>query len=227
MIRTISFIVFSTVIVTLLLNLGRWQLDRAAEKKLLQQQITTRQQHSIIDLSKLPAQPLWHSITLEGEFDYKRPILLDNQLYRGRPGYHLYLPFISQQQWLLVNLGWIAAPPYRDVFPQLPVVEGKQKISGIIAPANPLLQFKADLFTEQWPLRVQNIELEWLSEQLQRSLPTWVVQISVTDPLALTQTWQPIVMESKKHYGYALQWFLLAFAVVIISWWWLRRGMKK
>ncbi|MEC6815572.1 SURF1 family protein [Photobacterium toruni] len=223
MMRTIAFIVFSIAAVSLLLKLSWWQLSRADEKKQLQSQIQERQQIPVVDLARLPIDPLWHSITLEGEFDNQHPILLDNQLYRGRPGYHLYLPFISQQQQVLVNVGWIAASPYREILPVLPQLNGRKVISGVIAPAQQLLQFKPDSRDESWPFRVQNIELDRLSRRLQQPLLPWVIQISASSPMALTQTWQPVVMGPKKHYGYAMQWFLLAIAVAVISLLWLRR----
>ncbi|WP_232574054.1 SURF1 family protein [Photobacterium phosphoreum] len=223
MMRSVAFIIFTIAVVALLLKLGWWQMSRANEKQQLQSQVTTRQQTMLVDLANLPMQPLWHSITIEGEFDNQHPILLDNQLYRGRPGYHLYLPFVSQRQRVLVNLGWIAAPPYRNMLPTLPTFNGRQIISGVVAPAQQLLQFKPDNSDDQWPLRVQNIELIWLTQQLQRPLLPWVIQISASSPLALTQTWQPVVMGPKKHYGYAMQWFLLAIAVVFMSLLWLRR----
>lgn len=223
MMRSVAFIIFSIAVVALLLKLSWWQINRADEKQRLQSQIHHRQQTVITDLAQLPIEPLWHSITLEGEFDNQHPILLDNQLYRGRPGYHLYLPFMSQQQRVLVNVGWIAAPPYREILPTLPQLNGRQIIHGVIAPAQQLLQFKPDAADGQWPLRVQNIGLDWLTQQLQQPLLPWVIQISASSPIALIQTWQPVVMGPKKHYGYAMQWFLLAIAVVLLCLWWLRR----
>ncbi|WP_232600191.1 SURF1 family protein [Photobacterium carnosum] len=223
MLRTVAFILFSIAVVSLLLKLSWWQLSRADEKKQLQSQIRDRQHSMIVDLVQLPAEPLWHSVMLEGEFDNQHPILLDNQLYRGRSGYHLYLPFISQQQRILVNVGWIAAPPYREILPILPQFNGRTVLHGVIAPAQKLLQFKPDAIQQQWPLRVQNIELDKLAQQLQQPLLPWVIQISASSPIALTQTWQPVVMGPKKHYGYAIQWFLLAIAVVVISLLWLRK----
>lgn len=223
MIRTVAFIIFSIAVISLLLKLSWWQMSRADGKQRLQSQISQRQQTILVDLAQLPIEPLWHSITLEGEFDNQHPILLDNQLYRGRPGYHLYLPFISQHQRVLVNLGWIAAPLYREILPTLPQFYGRKVISGMIAPAQQLLQFKPDNADGQWPLRVQNMALSWLAQQLQQPLLPWVIQISASSSVALTQTWQPVVMGPKKHYGYAMQWFLLAIAVVFLSLWWLRR----
>ena len=96
-------------------------------------------------------------------------------------------------------------------------------LHGVIAPAQKLLQFKPDAIQQQWPLRVQNIELDKLAQQLQQPLLPWVIQISASSPTALIQTWQPVVMGPKKHYGYAIQWFLLAIAVVVISLLWLRK----
>ncbi|WP_318466766.1 SURF1 family protein [Photobacterium leiognathi] len=222
--RKIAFVVFTFVIVAMLGKLGFWQLSRGAEKLKLQQQVEeTAEGAAISDLTLLPTAPLWHRVSLVGVFDNSRPILLDNQLNNGRVGYHLYLPFRTQERWLLVNLGWLAAPPYREMLPVIPTFHGEQTITGIIAPASSLLTLKQEVAPTQWPLRVQNIGLTELATVLDRNLPTWVIQISATNPVALKQNWQPVVMKADKHYGYAMQWFVMAFAVLGMAGWWLLR----
>lgn len=226
--RKVAFVIFTFVVVCMLGRLGFWQLSRGAEKLKLQQQVDeTIQSAPISDITQLPSTPVWHNVVLTGVFDNQHPILLDNQLNNGQAGYHFYLPFLSQGRWILVNLGWIAAPPYRELYPVLPQFSGEQVITGLIAPTTSLLQLKPESSDLSWPLRVQNIEPTWLSQQLNRALPQWVVQIAATNPLALKQNWNPVVMKADKHYGYAMQWFVLAFAVLGMAGWWLSRGSRE
>lgn len=220
--RKVAFIVFTFVVVSLLGRLGFWQLSRGEAKQALQQHIADSTEITpLADLAQLPTDPLWHPVQLSGQFDTQHPILLDNQLNNGQVGYHLYLPFFTQERWLLVNLGWLPAPQYRDQWPTLPSFIGQHHIVGTIAPTSSLLQLQPEQPNTQWPQRVQNIDLIRLSAQLEREFPAWVIQISPLHPVALQQNWTPVVMKADKHYGYAMQWFLLAFAVLGCAGWWL------
>ncbi|WP_036827237.1 SURF1 family protein, partial [Photobacterium sanctipauli] len=168
--------------------------------------------------------PRWYSLTLMGQFDHSKAVLLDNQLYRGRPGYHVLYPFEAKSGWILVNLGWIAAPAYRDQIPMLPEHHGELKVTGIIAPPSNLIELAPEQWTGQWPVRVQNLDMAVLGEKMSVPLQPWVLQIEPDSPIALQQTWQPVVMGPQKHYAYALQWFLLALAVSGLAVWWLKRS---
>lgn len=97
-------------------------------------------------------------------------------------------------------------------------------MSGIIAPPSALLELAPEVMGQGYPLRVQNISMVDLAGHMDLTLPSWVLQIDPDSPLALNQTWIPVVMGPQKHYAYALQWFLMALAVSGLAFWWLRRS---
>ncbi|WP_415719923.1 SURF1 family protein [Photobacterium ganghwense] len=222
--RRFGFILFTVAVLVTLVKLGLWQMSRAQEKEQLNHVLQFRSEQMYYSIASLPADPRWYSLTLRGQFDHSRAVLLDNQMYRGQPGYHVLYPFMSENSWVMVNLGWIAAPPYRDQIPVLPELHGEVRISGIIAPPSTLLELAPEQLGEGFPLRVQNINLAALRERTGLPLPPWVLQIDPDSPVALEQTWIPVVTGPQKHYAYALQWFLMALAVSGLAVWWLRRS---
>ncbi|PSW04956.1 SURF1 family protein [Photobacterium lipolyticum] len=222
--RRIGFILFTVAVMLVLVKLGLWQMSRAEEKEALNTVLERRSEQVYYSLASLPDEPLWYGLTVHGRFDHSKAVLLDNQLYRGQPGYHLLYPFAVDDGWLLVNLGWIAAPVYREQVPVLPEHHGELRISGVIAPPSLLIELAAEPLGESWPLRVQNIHLDQLSRQMELPLQPWILQIDPDHAVALQQTWIPVVMGPQKHYAYALQWFLLAVAVSGLAFWWLKRS---
>lgn len=222
--RRIGFILFTVAVLATLVKLGFWQMTRAQEKERLGHALKFRSEQMYYSLASLPSDPRWYSLTLRGKFDHSKAVLLDNQLYQGRPGYHVLYPFAVDDGWVLVNLGWIAAPAYREQIPVLPEHHGEVLVSGIIAPPSALLELAPEVMGQGYPLRVQNISMTDLADHMELALPSWVLQIDPDSPLALNQTWIPVVMGPQKHYAYALQWFLMALAVSGLAFWWLRRS---
>ncbi|KLV07405.1 cytochrome oxidase biogenesis protein Surf1 facilitates heme A insertion [Photobacterium aquae] len=222
--RRIGFVIFTVAVLATLVKLGMWQISRAQEKESLGHALDFRSEQMYYSLASLPPDPRWYSLTLRGRFDHSRALLLDNQIYRGRVGYHVLYPFDVEGQWLLVNLGWIPAPAYREQMPVLPEHHGEVLVSGIIAPPSSLLELSPETLEDSYPLRVQNLNTGALSMHMGLVLQPWILQIDPQSPVALEQTWTPVVMGPHKHYAYALQWFLMAVAVSGLALWWLRRG---
>lgn len=222
--RRIGFILFTVAVLVTLVKLGFWQLSRAHEKEALSSALKYRSDQMYYSLASLPGDPRWYSLTLHGEFDHSKAVLLDNQLYRGRPGYHVLYPFEADNGWVLVNLGWIAAPDYREQTPVLPEHHGELRISGVIAPPSLLLELRSAPLESDWPIRVQNLHIDQLSEKMALPLKPWVLQIDPDNSIALQQTWTPVVVGPQKHYAYAVQWFLMAVAITGLAAWWLKRS---
>ncbi|NAW65722.1 SURF1 family protein [Photobacterium halotolerans] len=223
--RRTGFILFTLVVLSVLVKLGMWQISRGQEKEMLTAALKLRGEQTFYSVASLPDDPLWYRVRLSGEYDHSKAILLDNQLDRGRPGYHLFYPFRTENgAWVLVNLGWLPAPQYRDELPVLPEFHGQVMLTGMVAPSTQLPELSEAETENGWPRRVQNIKPQELADATGLPLPDWVIQIAPDDPLALKQNWQAVVMGPEKHYAYAVQWFLLALAVAGLAWWWLKRS---
>jgi surfeit locus 1 family protein len=108
--------------IALLISLGRWQLRRADEKRVLFDSFAagtdvTRQ----IDLSTAGL-PRYQHIEAGGHYDQARQILIDNMVNAERAGYFVITPFaLTGGGWVLVNRGWVPLGASRADRPAIPV----------------------------------------------------------------------------------------------------------
>ncbi len=216
----------TVLVFSLLVKLGFWQLDRAAEKQHLQQALAARQQ-----LAPLPFHQLINSNPDDSLTGYRlsviaypnssQIVLLDNQVYQGIVGYLAFqaVAVNPHQPWLLVELGFIAAGPDRRVLPNITGLTNVQTLSGRLyqKSTNPLSEH---LLAENGkPMRIQNLNLGELAQQLQHPLVPAILQpISMVESQlnALPRPWKPLPMGAEKHQGYAVQWFSLAGAFLLL-----------
>lgn len=207
-----------------LVKLGLWQTDRALEKETRLQNIAQLSQTNAMSLSKIQSYPANQindfPIKLEGQFDEKALFLLDNQTNNGQLGYRVYQVFDVDQQSVLVNLGWVLGSINRDEIPNVQPITGQFVIHGHIR-----LIEKGILLMEQkfshvnWPLRIQQIEINKLATIVKKPLLPFVVYVNEDESLGYKKNWQPIVMPPEKHRAYAFQWFSLAIVWIILMLW--------
>ena len=70
---------------------------------------------------------------------------------------------------------------------------------------------------QRWPYRIQRIHIPALSAELQRSLLPFVLLLDNEEPDGYLRDWQPLVgFGPERNVGYAVQWFGLAAALLII-----------
>lgn len=211
----------------LLLRLGFWQLDRAEEK----QQVLSHFQA----MAKMPPLELMpHSDTkqveihnrkvqLRGHFIANRSFLHDNQVYKGKVGYHVITPFIEDETGLivLVNRGWVVMPQLRrDLLPNTQVSAEMVTIRGTIyRPRDEAISFDVQgAIGSGWPKVVQTIKPAELSGVLGKELlPYWVLMDEQDDRFgAYKREWRLIASPPEKSLSYAMQWFTMAGVLVLL-----------
>lgn len=210
--------------VPLLMCLGFWQLERAEEKQQLlavyqQQQNLPAQEFSTLgeNQSEISYQP----IIITGQYDKKHYWLIDSQSRNGKVGYEIIMPLWVDDQWVLVNRGWVIAPRLRS---DLPVVETPEKqvtIEGYFhTPSkNRALANSSNDLSQPWPQRVLQLDFEQAETLLNAKVYPQVLRINEESPSALVTQWPVINTSPEKHYGYATQWFLMALAFVFLYAW--------
>ncbi|MFA5677046.1 MAG: SURF1 family protein [Pseudomonas sp.] len=206
----------------LLLCLGVWQLDRAEQKRQLQAQIHERRQQPAIALTDLApsTSPAWRSLHLTGRFDPQRVWLLDNRTRHGQAGVEVLQLFHDQPsgQQLIINRGWLAWPDRRQL-PSVPTPEGRLQLH-VEALPDPGQGFRLRSTSGTgWPKLIAHIELPTLSEQAGVTLTPWTARLQPGSPGALRLEWPALTMPASKHLGYAVQWFALAVALLILFIW--------
>ena len=219
--------VLAVVVLTLFSALGNWQLQRASTKQqYIESYLSAGKSRSLPDPSQ--ARP---GLQLEilGRFDTQRHTLADNLVYQGRGGVHVYTPFETAGQTLLVNRGWLAMNADRSKLPEFSTPVRDVKISGRISELPGVGRRLGDALVmkkDQWPQLVTYPDLARISEALELHVYPLVLLLDADSPGGFgDRDWQPVYLSPEKHKAYAFQWFALATATlagwVLLS---LRRG---
>ena len=210
-----------------LIYLGLWQLDRYDIKRGMVQEQASNHDKPVVEIGtimQIESLGRGREVSLTGEFDLQHSILLVNRKHAGRPGYDVFTPFrIDGGGSILVNRGWMADLTGRGAVPELPGVAGKLQIQGLLD-TPPSIGIK--LGTPQagdlgWPRKVQYMEMEWLARELQTDLPEYTLLQVSPDEQAYTRNWEehfqnPGGIPAERHMSYAIQWFALALALLVI-----------
>lgn len=233
--RGILFLLILTVVVfVILVKLGLWQMDRAAEKNQQLAQIEARQTAPVLNIEQLLNKLDVDSVTgyrlaVQAKPANQQIWLLDNQTYQGQVGYLAFqilqiLPAENstisfEQPWLLLELGFIAAKSRRDQLPKVTPITGELALKGRLyqKQINPLSHHLLTelVSTEQGErIRFQNLNLPEMAKMLGHPILPVVLQPDALPNLSPTQAlphpWQPFPLSAQKHWGYALQWFAMA-----------------
>jgi surfeit locus 1 family protein len=217
---TLTVLVFSALV-----KLGFWQNNRALEKEQRLARIEQLKSQNPLSLQQVNLLAVNENINdmpvaIEGVFDEKSVFLLDNQVNKGRLGYRAYQVLIAEQQAVLVNLGWVQGSINRQELPNVKSLLGKHLIHGNVRLIEVGIQLQEQVFSDvQWPLRIQQVELDKFSTLINRQLLPFVIYLDKKEEIGFEKNWQPIVMPPEKHRAYAFQWFSLAIAWFILMVW--------
>lgn len=212
-------------------SLGIWQLQRADDKHQRLTQIEQRQQRaplSIYDLPKNLDQVEDYPLTISGNWQKEYIFLLDNRINNGRVGYEVLIPMEMDMRFVLVNLGWINAPKSRNDLPDINVQELPMTIQGTLylPRRNPAITETANS-TDTWPMRIQQVDIALMSRFFGSPLAPFVVLADPDESSKFVREWTPVVMSPQKHLGYAIQWFALAAACIIVTAVAIRKGIRS
>ncbi len=217
--------IFTLLFFPLLIRLGFWQLERADEKRTIQQLVEKQQ--------VLPPQPvekllrnieagetvLYRRAQATGSFDSTQYWLIENRSFRGRNGFHVVVPLhLSSGDTVLVNRGWVAGTGYREQLPKVVIPQSPVIVVGqLVKPSVNQLLAEEVKATGDWPRVILQLDIEGMSQELARPILPLIIQIDAENPSALQVHWANVNMTEIKHLGYAYQWFALAFALTILT----------
>jgi len=219
----LPWLIFTLLVFSGLVKLGFWQSDRALQKEQRIETIAQLSKTQALSLEKVLSETNEINdlpITMNGEFDNEILFLLDNQTNKGQLGYRVYQVFNSGEHDVLVNLGWVLGSISRQKMPDVQTITGKYKLSGHVRKIEKgIMLMEQVLVKKEWPLRVQQIEIDKFSTLISRQLLPFVVYLDKTVSVGYEKNWQPIVMPPEKHRAYAFQWFSLALAWILLMIW--------
>ena len=204
-----------------LIKLGFWQLERAAEKQKLLDLVQIQGQKPPLSLDHsnwTPANLLNRRVKIEGSFLPGVYWLLDNRVFQGKVGYQVIAPLqTTTGKTVLVNRGWFPAPALRSQLPHVEFPEQSVVITGRWKDVSKhhLVRDLSGSDSNRWPVRVQKVDHHLFEMQLGKSLQVGVIQVAAEDPLALSVDWKYVNALPAKHKGYAVQWFTMSVVLII------------
>lgn len=217
--------------VVVALSLGRWQLDRAAQKEVLAQSIQTQGRKLALTANEVVQANLrdalvHRTVRLEGRWLPERTVYLDNRQMQGRVGFFVLTPLqlADSPTVVLVQRGW--APRNFENRAALPAVQTPSDsvvVEGRMAPPPSKLYEPGP--SSAGAIR-QNLDLAQFQQET--GLPLLqdlsVVQTGAASD-GLLREWPEINLGVDKHYGYAAQWFALAALIVVLYAWFQLRPL--
>jgi surfeit locus 1 family protein len=142
---------------------------------------------------------------------------------------HVLTPFrLAGGGHLLVNRGWLPMPADRRSLPGFETDAAERTIRGVLRqpPAGgPRLGEADDLRADQWPQLVTYLDPDRIAEVMGLDLPPRILHLDAADSSGFAgREWQAAVMRPAVHGAYALQWFALAAAALVI---WIVLGVRR
>lgn len=211
------------LLLVLLTSLGFWQLDRAAQKRDLLSQYQGQEGEApiqiradLVAVDELEYRPA----TVAGRFDAEHQFLLDNRTHQGVAGYEVLTPvrIESSGHGILVNRGWVPRGATRADLPALPLPPGPVRLEGVLKrPARTITLGEGEDREPGWPKVLQRIRLDLQAEQLGYPLVPMVLLLGPAELPGFVREWEPVKgFGPEQNMGYAVQWFGLAAALLVI-----------
>ena len=229
------------VCIPILISLGLWQLDRADEKRIIDQGVNDAIAKPALVLNQADIESInkeiYRTALIQGQYDDTKQFLLDNRTYKGQPGYHVISPMTFKNNLVdnttygvLINRGWIKYNGTRDQIRNISVNKELTQIEGTIKsiPQSIVLKdaahdeisstvvFKVKDKQLNGVRLIQSIELDRLEKALNYKLLPVIIELKPTVENGFIREWQPYYGSIDKHNAYALQWFAMASILLFL-----------
>lgn len=211
---------------------GTWQLHRMTEKRQLEASFAAGAEAGT-DAAPKPLQRLvpdteaatsrYRVLELEGRYDPRHQIVLDNMSHQGQPGYQILTPLQTAGGVVLVNRGWVPADGDRRRLPEVAVGSEPRTVRGRLEwlPRPGLvLAASAPPADGHWPRRLLFPTAAEISALIDPRGGTVVrnyqLLLDAGNRDGYLRDWQPGGLTAARHLAYAVQWFGLALTVLVI-----------
>ena len=163
------FIPASLIIATLvlLISLGFWQLDRADEKRAIEDQIASANSGDVefvTSVEFLKDKEYYH-VRLQGSYVGDKQFIYDNQIVDQISGYYVLTPFIlkGDSKSVLINRGFIPWNGRRDKLANVDIGEKLTEVKVQISKPVKRMELKVSETTGDFPVLIQALDLDEMS----------------------------------------------------------------
>ena len=212
------------VLIPLLVGLGFWQLDRAAQKQRLQAEYDRGQEAAPTRLRPVleAAESLrFQRVIARGRYEPDYQILIDNRVHRGQAGYHVLTPLRIEDGnvRVLVNRGWVSLGADRAQTPRIETPTAVVEVEGVatlphtggfhLGTARPPVP--------GWQTLWQYLDLTEYARHVPFPLQPVVILLDPANAAGgYARHWARLDTGIATHQGYAFTWFSLAVALAAI-----------
>jgi len=218
----------TVLLLPLLVALGFWQLERAEEKRQLADRNAERAALAPVTLADLAAlddtEQADRRVRLQGHLLAEPQLLVDNQLRSGRYGHDVISLFVDAPsgRTVLLNRGWVPGDPARRSLPKIPVPRAELRLLArvYVSPGEPyvLEEERFDGLADR--MLVQQASSPALREALIAAVdgPLFDHELRLLpdQPAGFRRDWPLVNVSPAKHQGYAVQWFTMAAALIVL-----------
>lgn len=211
------------VAVVVCVRLGLWQQHKAEAKRSLQAQLDLR---SMEPLTAMPSVGIadagswrYRRVSARGEYDPRFQILLDNQVQQEVPGYHVITPLrLENGMHVLVDRGWVVAPPDHQVLPQVMTPAGMQQITGALwLPPEKYFSLAKTPRQTTWPPVWQTLDMKDVAATVPFPIQPLVIRLDAASAGGgFVRDWPKPAERVEMHESYAYQWYGFAAAFALI-----------
>ena len=214
-----KILIFAIIFVPITISLGLWQIERANEKKVIISNYDKLLVSTPIALQK--DQPLenWQPIETDGAYQ-DLVIYEDNAINSGKAGFKVYHLFQNGDgTFIFVHRGFIERNLIKNNLPRIDTPLRKKNIKGTAlfkqnntfvknieeSDIRIIQEFNTSVLIERFPILKD------------RYLHPFLFNLDVRDADKFQPIEKPVNMTASKHIGYAIQWFGLCAALIILT----------
>ncbi|QGT78733.1 hypothetical protein GM160_07370 [Guyparkeria halophila] len=216
------------ILLPVFLGLSFWQVQRAAEKQQLLEAESAARLATPVPVDSLGPTNVPLHARASGRYD-EHLFLLDNRVRDRRAGYEVLAPLrITDDEAVLVNLGWVAQGESRGQLPTVGTPTGTVQVTGLaMTPQPPPFELSdRETFAAGWPKVVQTALPGTLEKELGYRLRPVVLYPDGSE-VAAHRVEAMHEFGPSRHHAYAAQWFGFAVILMIVYLWHgLHRGKQ-
>ena len=212
------------LLLPVLINLGLWQSNKAEQKQSQQDLFEKRGSDALINIGpdEVNLETVrYYRVLARGKYEPEYQVLLDNQINKSQAGYHVITPLqiSGSNMRILVNRGWIPLGADRNLLPLVTTPEGDVEITGYAHdPAGRYFELsKPEDKQGSWQKVWQNLDIKRYKKSVPFSVQPAMILLDPDNTAGgFVRDWPKPDFRMDVNRGYAIQWYLMSFALVVI-----------
>ena len=214
-----KILIFAIIFVPITISLGIWQIERANEKKLIIANYDKLLVSAPIALQKNQMLNNWQPIETTGTYE-DTIVYEDNAINNGKAGFKVYHLFRNDDgTFIFIHRGFIERNLIKNNLPEVEIPTEKKSIYGTTlfkqnntfvknieeSDSRIIQEFNASLLIDKYPMLKD------------KYLHPFLFNLDIRDVNKYQPIEKPVNMTASKHIGYAIQWFGLCSALIILT----------